>query len=194
LRKTNQRSEVAVDRYWLLTWTAYGNWLPGDKRGFVSNVRGADGGGVRHNLPGTPCDAGLPGLHRYAAERLRGGPVTVGREQAVALVQQFRDTAEFRGWWLGAAAVMSNHTHLVVGVPGDPTPEKLLRDFKAYGSRALNRRWPRPVSSTWWTESGSRRRLSDEQAVRNAVVYVRDQEFALAVFVDTALGLGERGA
>ena len=30
-----------MDRYWLLTWTTYGTWLPGDARGFVSNV--ADG-------------------------------------------------------------------------------------------------------------------------------------------------------
>ena len=26
-------------RYWLLTWTTYGTWLPGDDRGFVSPVR-----------------------------------------------------------------------------------------------------------------------------------------------------------
>jgi len=23
---------------WLLTWTTYGTWLPGDERGFVGNV------------------------------------------------------------------------------------------------------------------------------------------------------------
>ncbi len=29
-----------MDRYWPLTWTTYGTWLPGDARGFaVSNVR-----------------------------------------------------------------------------------------------------------------------------------------------------------
>jgi hypothetical protein len=27
-----------VDRYWLLTNTSYGNWLPGDRRGFVGRV------------------------------------------------------------------------------------------------------------------------------------------------------------
>ena len=32
-----------MDRYWLLTWTTYGTWLPGDRRGFVSNV--LDGSG-----------------------------------------------------------------------------------------------------------------------------------------------------
>jgi hypothetical protein len=26
-----------MDRFWLLTWTMYGNWLLGDPRGFVSD-------------------------------------------------------------------------------------------------------------------------------------------------------------
>ena len=46
-----------MDRYWLLTWTTYGTWLPGDQRGFVSNVPNGSGPEVRHNIPGTPYDA-----------------------------------------------------------------------------------------------------------------------------------------
>jgi len=29
---------LAFDRHWLLTWTTYGTWLPGDARGFVSPI------------------------------------------------------------------------------------------------------------------------------------------------------------
>jgi hypothetical protein len=79
---------------------------------------------------------------------------------------------------------MANHTHLLVGVPGDPDPETLLRDFKAYASRALNRRWGKPTSGTWWTESGSKRKKEGELAIREAVVYVRDQPYSLAVCVN----------
>jgi hypothetical protein len=32
-----------MDRFWLLTWTTYGTWLPGDERGFVSEVRDDSG-------------------------------------------------------------------------------------------------------------------------------------------------------
>ena len=28
-----------MDRHWFLTWTTYGSWLPGDPRGFVSQLR-----------------------------------------------------------------------------------------------------------------------------------------------------------
>jgi hypothetical protein len=77
---------------------------------------------------------------------------------------------------------MANHVHIVLGVPGDPDPEDLLRDFKAYGSRALNKRWPRPESDTWWTESGSKRKLPNETAVLAAIRYVIEQEHPLLVW------------
>src|SRR5690349_21194983 len=46
--------EDCMDRVWHLTWTTYGTWLPGDERGFVSNVRDGDGPEVKHNTPATP--------------------------------------------------------------------------------------------------------------------------------------------
>jgi hypothetical protein len=133
-----------MDRYWLLTTTFYGNWLPGDPRGFVSRVRDQRPDDpptpVRreHDIPDTPYDAASPGLHRSAQQSLRGAPIQVDNEQAEVLLQQFRDTATYRGWQLLAVAILSNHVHLVVGVNGDPDPTKVLGDFKAYGSRALS--------------------------------------------------------
>src|SRR5947209_816005 len=41
---TARRGETAMDRYWFLTWTTYGTWLPGDARGFVGRVWSADEG------------------------------------------------------------------------------------------------------------------------------------------------------
>jgi REP element-mobilizing transposase RayT len=79
---------------------------------------------------------------------------------------------------------MRNHVHVVVGVPGDPDPATLLRDFKSYAARGLNARWSRPESGTWWTRSGSRRVLRDDVAVHAAVDYVRRQHGALAVAID----------
>jgi REP element-mobilizing transposase RayT len=172
-----------MDRHWLLTWTTYGTWLPGDRRGFVSPVREQDGTEVIHNIPGTEYDADQPGLYRYAQTVLKCAPIYLVVPQALRLIEQFLETADYRGWALLAAAVMRNHAHLVAGVPGDPDPSDLLKDFKSYGSRALNRSWGKPASGTWWSESGSKRKLPDERAVRDAVEYVRKQPFALAVWV-----------
>jgi len=173
-----------MNRVWLLTWTTYGTWLPGDKRGFVSNVRDGEGPEVKHNTPGTPYDARHRGLAIAAREQMAGDAVWLTVEQASPLAEQFRETAVFRGWSLLALAIMANHVHLVVGVPGDPEPESLLRDFKSYGSRRLNGRFGKPASGTWWTASGSTRKLPDERAMSAAIRYVRNQHKPLVVWAE----------
>jgi REP element-mobilizing transposase RayT len=179
-----------MDRYWLLSSTFYGNWLPGDARGFVGRVwdaRPGDSPSIArhiHDMPGIPYDADLPALRRTSQSLMRGEPIRVTVEQAKALIPQFRETAAYRGWRLLAVAVMANHIHIVTGVPGDPDPTKILGDYKAYGSRLLNRRWGKPTSGTWWTYDGSKRKLPDERALRDAIIYVRDQPHALAVWID----------
>jgi REP element-mobilizing transposase RayT len=178
-----------MERYWLLTSTFYGNWLPGDPRGFVSRVRETRPedlpaeSRVEHDTPGTPYDADLPGLHRYARQQLRGAPIRIHPDQAQVPLNQFQETATYRGWLLLAVAVLANHVHLVVGVNGEPSPTKVLGDFKAYGSRALTRQWGKPPGDTWWTYDGSKRKLASEQALRAAIAYVRSQHQPLVVWV-----------
>jgi REP element-mobilizing transposase RayT len=165
-------------RTWLLTSTTYGTWLPGDPRGSVTSVRdvrpGEAGREVRfeHDLPGEPWEDAVPGLQRAAMEAMAGPPIYLDLAQAEALLAQFQETARHREWTLLAVAVMANHVHLVVEVPGDPNPGKVLGDFKAYGSRTLSGRFGRPPADTWWTAEGSKRKLKDERAVADAVHYV----------------------
>lgn len=181
-------SQPECDRFWLLTWTTYGSWLPGDPRGFVSHVRDGQGPRVRHNTPGTDFDADIPQLEKSAEQSLKGKPVRLQPVHAEALLAQFHETARFRGWRLFAVAIMANHVHVVLGVPGDPEPDGLLKDLKSYGSRALNRQFGKPVAGTWWTKSGSRRVLKKEDDVLAAVRYVRDQEFPLIIWIDREIG------
>ncbi len=172
-----------MDHFWLITWTTYGSWLPGDRRGFVGTIRDAKGEKVTHNQPHTPCDADIPPLERYARTIMKGPPIFLVFQQAKVLFQQFRETEKHRGWCLRAVGIMANHIHLVVGVPGDPDPEKIRGDFKAYGSRVLNKGWGKPKSETWWTESGSDRNLPDEAALLAAIEYVRNQKNPLLIWI-----------
>jgi REP element-mobilizing transposase RayT len=189
-----------MSRSWLLTSTFYGNWLPGDPRGFVSRVwdhRPDDGDCVvrlEHDVPGTPYDEDLPGLWRTAQAQMKGPRVLINREQAEALLAQFRETAAYRGWHLVGVAVMDNHVHIVVTVPGDPDPADVLGDFKGYGSRPLNRGWGRRPNGTWWTEGGSKRKLPDERAVAVAVAYLLRQPNPLVVWIGPSVNPSERGA
>ena len=151
-----------MDRYWLLTSTTYGNWLPGDPRGFVSAVHDDHGTKAIHNQPMTDYDRDIPGMHEFALGQLEGPAISLNRPQAEAMFQQFHQTATHRTWELRAVGIMPKHAHLVVGVFGDPDPGKVLGDFKSYASRALNKKWGKPESGTWWTEKGSKRKLRDE--------------------------------
>ncbi|HZV07444.1 MAG TPA: transposase [Gemmataceae bacterium] len=171
-----------MDRYWFLTWRTYGTWLPGDERGFVDPVLDEQGRRVIHNVPGTALDADNPRLRKYAQAIMKGPAVYLTHEQAAALLEQFQETARYRGWELVTAAILPNHVHLIVGVNEDPNPASLLRDFKSYGSRRLNRRWPIPVSKTWWAESGSHRILKSEENRIQAMQYVLQQSGALLIW------------
>jgi REP element-mobilizing transposase RayT len=167
-----------MDRFWFLTNTCYGTWLPGDPRGFVGRVRehrrgdSKDQPRVVHNIPGTDYDCQMTGLRAAAASLLKGPPIEFSMAHAEVLLTQFQETAGHRHWQLFAVAIMFNHFHVVVGVPGDPNPSKILGDLKAWGTRALSDRFGAPASERWWTESGSKRKLKGENDVLGASHYV----------------------
>jgi len=172
-----------MDRHWLITWTCYGTWLPGEERGFVGNVRDEDAHQVVHNTPGTPWDADLPGLEAYVRQHMTGPPVDLDSSAADAMIAQYQETARIRKWALQAASVMDNHTHVVVSVPGDPDPKSILETLKSWATRAVKTLRPLPPNGTFWTAKGSKRKLADESALRAAVIYVvKKQPNPLAVW------------
>ena len=78
-----------MDRYWLVTWTCYGAWLPGNARGFVSYVEDDKGSRVIHNIPGTPYDADMPKLENYARSIMKGPPVSLDKRDAEVLAMRY---------------------------------------------------------------------------------------------------------
>src|SRR5262249_4423592 len=140
-----------VDRWWLLSNTTYGTWLPGEGRGFVGHVlehREADieeDERVNHGMPGTPYDRAMPGLWRKAQENMKWPPSHLGWAEAGEVLDRFQETASYRGWRLVAVPLMYNHFHIVVGVPDDPEPGKILGDFKSWGTRRLSGRFGAPA-------------------------------------------------
>ena len=169
-------------RAWLITSTSYGTWLPGDARGSVTSVRDRRPGDPRadvrieHDTPGELYEEPIPALAASARDRMNGPPIFFELAHAETILAQFHETAGHRHWNLLAVAIMFNHFHLVVRVPGDPEPEKILGDFKAYASRTLSRRFGRPASETWWTSGGSKRKLPDRRAELNGINYVATRQ------------------
>jgi len=142
-------------RSWLLSNTFYGTWLPGDARGSVTSVRDERPDDApsqfrfEHDIPGTPWEEEMRGLRFAAKAQMKGPPIHFAVDKAEIMLAQLQETAIYRGRTLRAVAIMHNHLHLVVQVVDDPDPRRMLADFKAYGSRVLNRRFGKPPSETW---------------------------------------------
>ena len=170
----------AAYRYWFLTSTTYGTWLPGDARGFVSRFPQADGEFESHNQIDTPYDKDDPDWKAACQTRLKCEPVYLSKDQAAAVINQFLETADVRGWTLYIASVMCNHFHALISGPADTRASRILGDLKAYSSRRLSKRHCKPASESWWTESGSRRPVNNEPAFREVYEYILNQPHCLA--------------
>lgn len=156
--------------YALVTSTTYGNWLPGDQRGFVERSK--------QNVFGTPYDADKPGLRNSAKERLAGNPVLFHREHAETMLAQWQKDAKTLHWHLFITAIMANHIHLVVAARKTDKAD-LLRRIKSRASFALNKQYGK---QTWWTTSGSVRFCFDESALLTRIRYVKNQDRPLIVW------------
>jgi REP element-mobilizing transposase RayT len=158
---------------WLLTSTFYGQWLPGDPRGSVTNVRDrrpddpATPVRLEHARPGDDYEDAIPGLQRASLEQLKGPPVALDLAQAEQLLDQFLETAAHRRWTLHAVSIMFNHFHMVLEAPPKVGKKVLLRDIKSYGSRRLNRVFGPREAGTWWSDGGSCRPIRN----RSAAIY-----------------------
>lgn len=170
-----------LDRFWFDTWRTYGTWLPGED-GFVGYYRRVTGDRVSDNAFGGEFAEPMPSLVAHARGLLKSPPVVLTRAQAIRLLDQFHETANYRGWGIDAVAILVNHVHIVLGVPGDPDPSGVLGDWKAYGSRALNREFGR-LPGGWWAGGGSKRLLRTARQRWAAIRYVRDQENPLVVWL-----------
>ncbi len=164
-------------RHWLFTNTTYGTWLPGNERGSVTSVRDRRpddaicGTRREHDQPGDPWEEHLPGIQQSALSLLKCPPIFLTLSHAEILLAQFQETACYRERTIRAISIMPNHWHMVVAVPGDPDPDRVQSDFKAYGTRALNRAFGRQPSGTWWTMRGSKRKLANGVALASAINY-----------------------
>ena len=91
-------------------------------------------------------------------------------------------SARHRGWNLLAAHVRTNHVHVIV--EAEVQPEKVMNDFKAYASRALNRLDGHEPGRRRWARHGSTRWLWRDQDVGEAIRYVVEQQGEpMAVFL-----------
>jgi REP element-mobilizing transposase RayT len=148
---------------YLLTWTTYGTWLPGDQRGSVDS---------EHNVYGDPF-APTDSRRKVAnAAKLLHPPFRLDSAARKVVQDTIIEACAFRRWDLVTLNVRTNHVHVVVR--SDQDPDATAAKLKARATRVLRERGLVAAARPVWTERGSGRYLWDEAAVEAAMRYVLD--------------------
>jgi REP element-mobilizing transposase RayT len=147
-----------------ITWTTYGTWLPGDKRGWIKKSHH----GVR------PPDWRIEGQSR---ERMTEDAIVLSEEQRAIVEQTIATHCVIRKWTLHAANARTNHVHTVITAEVDP--DVVMNQLKAWCSRRLSDAAEltesvavRAGRRRWFTEGGDKKLIHDEVYLRNAIQYV----------------------
>ena len=161
---------------YLITFTTYGTWLHGDKRGSVDK---------EHNRYGTAFVARNAGLSGKEQDALKNPPVTLNQSQTEAVLISTLDVCKFEGWLAHAVHVRSNHAHIVVG--GGKKPENMLVKFKRYATRALRNIDSKNIIKNYWTGHGSTRYLWTKESLASAIEYVKNGQGDVMAFGATQI-------
>src|SRR5262245_38555795 len=106
-----------------ITWTTYGTWLPGDKRGYVSETREPDGAWTpRVNRYGEEYMSDRGDMLALAPRRQKHPTVWLTPLQARCVAESLLAASSERTWRVLRAAVMANHVHAVVSECPDDGP------------------------------------------------------------------------
>jgi len=145
---------------YLITWTVYGTWLPGDPRESVNS----------ENRRGAPFET--PNAARVAHHRdaLEAKPRLLRAGDRKVVSSTIEEVCAVRGWSIHATSVRSNHAHVVLSC--EVAPEKAMVDLKAWATRRLREHDPERFAGRVLTKHGSTRYLFYRWAVEKAIEYV----------------------
>jgi REP element-mobilizing transposase RayT len=143
-----------------ITWTTYGSWLPGDRRGWVR--RGASA----VQVPDSETED-------QARAAMAEASVVLTESQREVVAQTVRDHCLIRRWTLHAVNARSNHVHVVA--TAGVSPERVLDQLKAWCSRRLNAATC-DLPAKWRTYHGSTKYIWDEPYLREAIDYVLERQ------------------
>ena len=138
---------------YMVTWTTYGTWLQGDKRGFVKKGK----------ILGTS-----KGLEQANKERRSGNGIKLKKRQREVVRNTIVQEAERIGEKVLAMSVWSNHVHVVIEV-GGKSVDKIMSRLKNVAYYALRERG---AEGRIWTSGYDKRFCFDEKSLRERIEYV----------------------
>ncbi|PKL48458.1 MAG: hypothetical protein CVV39_04310 [Planctomycetes bacterium HGW-Planctomycetes-1] len=146
---------------YLITFTTYGTWLHGDKRGSVDRD---------HNEYGSDFLSEKKEFERQDCKLLKNDRVLLDENCRNIVLNAVLGQCDFRNWFAYAVHVRSNHIHIVVSA--SEKPEKIMSVLKSYSTRNLRALGVNKLK--FWTTHGSTKYLWTKEKLDAAIQYVRD--------------------
>lgn len=141
---------------YMITWTTYGTWLQGDKRGYVKNGR---------------IHPGSKGLMQANKQLQLQDAVNLSKLEQQVVRKAIIEEAVLHGQRIYALSVQSNHIHVVVKYNLQPI-QKMVAYYKKAARLAL-----RTVGrgGKLWTRGYDKRFCFTEKSLKNRIQYVESQ-------------------
>ena len=163
---------------YLITFTTHGTWLHGDRRDSVNE---------EHNRFGEEFMPRNAGLNIKEQNLLKHPPIKLDASCRNIILQAILEVCKIRGWFAHSVHVRSNHVHIVVS--GREEPEKMMRDFKIYATRAMKKSGDKISAEKHWTRHGSTKYIWTKDRLRSSIEYVKNGQGNIMAFGTT----GSRG-
>jgi REP element-mobilizing transposase RayT len=125
---------------------------------------------AEHNQFETPWLPADQELEQKERASMTQAPYQMDAQRRRIVLKAIREVCEYREWQLHAIHVRQTHVHVIVSA--SDTPERIMNDFKAYASRALNRANLDSPDRKRWTRHGSTRYINDDAYLAAAINYV----------------------
>jgi len=139
---------------YMVTWTTYGSWLPGDKRGYVKQGK-------------TKPDN--PKIMNASQSLQKSATITLDSGQKAIIRRAILQEAERIGHTIEALAVCTNHIHLVAR-PCEKSIESIVSRYKNVAMFALRKDGPvRRI----WTRGFDKRFCFNEKSLNQRIEYVK---------------------
>jgi REP element-mobilizing transposase RayT len=138
---------------YMVTWTTYGSWLPGDERRYVANGQ---------ILPGD-----LKTLER-SKKRLKSPSVKLNKKEIELVRQTIFYEAKGISHKIVALAVCTNHVHLAARA-NDKLIEDIVGRYKSITTSAL---WNLGRKGRIWTKGYDKRFCFSEEELKQKIQYV----------------------
>ena len=140
-----------------ITWTVYGTFLPGDKRGWRHRSKG------EQNMSA--------GLEQWHAKRLKYKVETLDQDMRSVAECAIQEICNFRSWKLWVSSVRTNHVQFVISSSGY-APQIVRDQVKAKCTRELRKDFAVWKNRPIWSANGDIEFLDSEANVERCVGYV----------------------